>query len=166
MFFNWQEQRGKISGRDLRRDQMKLKISIFLFTVMAILLMSCSTATSTQVVETQTRVATVTTITPEIDPVAVMDAKRAEVLTYLTDLSNEPFKGVISGQNAYHGTEILAGYTTMIEKLHLETGKYVGIVGVDYEFAKLFKPSELSQTNEVLIKYASEGGLVMITLAP
>src|SRR5688572_1721081 len=105
-------------------------------------------------------------VTRDVDPVAVLDARRTEVLTYITNLSNGPFVGTISGQNAFHGTEIVWGYGTMVEKLHVQTGKWVGILGVDYEFAKAFRPSELSQTNRVLINYARAGGLVAVTLTP
>ncbi len=97
---------------------------------------------------------------------AEMEARRTEVLTYITALSNGPFTGVISGQNCFHGTEIMAGYKNLVDKLHTETGKWVGILGVDYEFLKIFSPTELTLTNVVLINYAQAGGLVMVTLTP
>jgi mannan endo-1,4-beta-mannosidase len=102
---------------------------------------------------------------------AIVDARRTEILDYITNLSNEPFAGVISGQNCYHGTEILSsswvrGYANMIEKLHTETGQWIGIIGVDYEYLKIFTPEELAQANKALIDYAKAGGLVTITLTP
>jgi len=48
----------------------------------------------------------------------------------------------------------------------MATGKWVGILGVDYEYAKLFTPAELSQTNQVLIDYARAGGLITVTFTP
>jgi mannan endo-1,4-beta-mannosidase len=106
-----------------------------------------------------------------VDP-AIVDNKRTEILTYITDLSYAPsFAGAISGQNCYHGTEILdtsypKGYRNMVEKLHEETEKWVGILGVDYEFAQLFTPSQLSAANKVLIDYARAGGIITITFTP
>ncbi len=100
-----------------------------------------------------------------------IDAKRVAILTYITNLSKGPFVGAISGQNAFHGTQILdtayeQGYRKLIEDLHTQTGKWVGILGVDYEFAQIFTPEELSRTNAVLIDYAHKGGLVTINLTP
>lgn len=100
-----------------------------------------------------------------------IDARRVEILDYIANLSNGPFTGVISGQNCYHGTEILSsswarGYANMIEKLHAETGQWVGIMGVDYEFTKIFASEELALANKALIDYAKAGGLVTVTLTP
>jgi mannan endo-1,4-beta-mannosidase len=100
-----------------------------------------------------------------------IDAKRTAILKYITDLSKGPFVGAISGQNAYHGTQILdsapeQGYRKLVEALHTQTGKWVGILGVDYEFAQVFTPDELSRTNAALIDYAGKGGLITITLTP
>jgi mannan endo-1,4-beta-mannosidase len=112
------------------------------------------------------------TVTPtEGFTTAIVDARRTEILDYITNLSNEPFAGVISGQNCYHGTEILStswarGYANMIEKLHTETGQWVGIIGVDYEYLKIFTLEELTQANKALIDYAKAGGIVTITLTP
>jgi mannan endo-1,4-beta-mannosidase len=103
--------------------------------------------------------------TPTFDP-ATNEQRRAEVLAYITKLSNGPFTGSISGQNCFHGTEIANGYLELVLNLHSATGKWVGILGVDYEFAKIFTPDELSQTNRTLIDYSHAGGLIMITLTP
>jgi mannan endo-1,4-beta-mannosidase len=105
-------------------------------------------------------------VTRTVVPPADVDARRAEILAYITDLSTGPYVGTISGQNCYHGTEIIAGYTNLVDKLHTATGKWVGILGVDYEFQKIFTPAELSRTNQVLIDYAQAGGLVAVTLTP
>jgi mannan endo-1,4-beta-mannosidase len=123
--------------------------------------------TATVVVLTDTPTVEATKIVAPAD----VDARRKEVLDYITNLSAGPFAGVISGQNSYHGTEILDqsaqhGYSSMVVALHAKTKKWVGILGVDYEFAKIFTPQELSQTNQVLMDYANAGGLVSITLTP
>jgi mannan endo-1,4-beta-mannosidase len=109
--------------------------------------------------------------TPAAGDDAQIDAKRTAILAYITNLSNGPFVGAISGQNCYHGTQILdnafeQGYKSMVENLHAQTGKWVGILGVDYEFAQVFTADELSQTNKVLIDYAGKGGLITINLTP
>ena len=54
----------------------------------------------------------------------------------------------------------------MIEALHDKTGEWPGIIGLDYEFARSFTPAQLSKANEVLIDYAREGGIVMVTFNP
>jgi mannan endo-1,4-beta-mannosidase len=100
------------------------------------------------------------------DPALVAAARKAEVLTYITNLSNGPFTGAISGQNCFHGPEIVWGYPQLVQQLQVKTGEWVGILGVDYEFAKLFRPDELSQTNRILIEYAREGGLIAVTFTP
>src|SRR5258706_777916 len=102
----------------------------------------------------------------DFDLVTEVNIRRREILTYISNLSSGSLAGTISGQNAYHGTEILGGYKSMVEELHTQTGKWVGILGVDYEFAKNFTPEELSLTNKVLIDYARVGGLITITFTP
>ena len=54
----------------------------------------------------------------------------------------------------------------MIEALHDKTGEWPGIIGVDYEWARSFTPAQLSNANEVLINYAHNGGIVMVTFTP
>jgi mannan endo-1,4-beta-mannosidase len=103
--------------------------------------------------------------TPTYDP-ASNEARRTEVLAYITKLSNGPFVGAISGQNCYHGTELTNGYMDLVVNLHSATGKWVGILGVDYEFAKIFSPEELTLTNQTLIDYAHAGGLIAVTFTP
>jgi mannan endo-1,4-beta-mannosidase len=124
------------------------------------------TATITVTAQSGATKAYTVEVTRAFVPVADVDARRTEILTYITNLSNGPFTGVISGQNCYHGTGILGGYKDLVEKLHTETGNWVGILGVDYEFEKIYTPAELSQTNKVLIDYAQAGGLITITLTP
>jgi mannan endo-1,4-beta-mannosidase len=108
---------------------------------------------------------------PTLTPTYVV-IKRAQVLDYITSLSlASDFRGAISGQNAYHGDEITddsyqRGYRTMIEALHDKTGEWPGIIGVDYEWARSFTPAQLSDANEVLINYAHNGGIVMVTFTP
>jgi mannan endo-1,4-beta-mannosidase len=98
--------------------------------------------------------------------------QRDQVLDYIATLSSAPnFRGAISGQNCYHGDEITdgsyqRGYRTMIEALHEKTGEWPGIIGLDYEWALSFTSAQLSEANDVLIDYAHEGGIVMITFTP
>jgi hypothetical protein len=58
------------------------------------------------------------------------------------------------------------GYKNLVEALHERTGKWVGILGVDYEYAQIFTPEEPSRTNKVLIDYAAKGGLITFNLTP
>lgn len=101
-----------------------------------------------------------------------LEFQRDLVLDFITTLSTAPvFSGAISGQNSFHGDEItddsyLRGYHTMIEALHEKTGEWPGIIGLDYEWARSFTPDQLSQANDVLIDYAREGGIVMVTFTP
>jgi mannan endo-1,4-beta-mannosidase len=104
-----------------------------------------------------------------------MDAKRQKVLGFLTELSQKnttkDFRGSVSGQNCYHGSQILdsaweKGYANMVVNLHAATGQWVGIVGLDYEWFQIFTPKQLSSANKVLIAHAEAGGLVTINLAP
>lgn len=107
-------------------------------------------------------------------PSAEVDAKRVAVLKYITNLSTNnatDFKGAISGQNCYHGDQItdsyyFQGYKSLVEGLYTATGEWVGIIGVDYESWQVFTPDQLSKTNDVLIHYAKNGGLVTINLSP
>jgi mannan endo-1,4-beta-mannosidase len=107
----------------------------------------------------------------DIDHLSInTDAKK--ILKYLIALSNNTINGVIIGQNCGHGSQIadkkdlLMGYDSLVENLHNETGKYVGILGVDYEHDKIFTPEELSECNKVLIDYWNKGGLITINWSP
>jgi len=101
----------------------------------------------------------------------LIEIDKEAIINYITDLSNPPFKGSICGQNCYHGTEIcdaswVSGYKNLVVELYNRIGKWVGMIGVDYEFMKLFTVNELFQTNEVLINYWKKGGLVTIVFTP
>jgi len=103
------------------------------------------------------------------NPDANESAKK--VLKYIAWLSTDDFDGVIAGQNCYHGNQIcsndyLEGFNKLVANLYKETGKWVGIIGIDYEHDKLFSPEELSEANKVLIDYWDKGGLITINWAP
>ncbi len=103
------------------------------------------------------------------DPLAAEDTKR--IYEYLAFLSSDNFNGVISGQNCYHGNEITStsskdGYNNLVVELYNQTGKWVGMIGIDYEFGKVFTLDELSQANQILIDYWSNGGLITINWSP
>ncbi|HYH02219.1 MAG TPA: glycosyl hydrolase [Bacillota bacterium] len=89
------------------------------------------------------------------------------VLKYLATLTERNAQGVISGQNCGHGNEITTGnYLTFIETLHQQTGQYVGMIGIDYEYQKVFSPEELLSANTELKNYWKNGGLVTINWSP
>jgi mannan endo-1,4-beta-mannosidase len=98
--------------------------------------------------------------------------KRAEVLKFIASLSGaKTFRGAISGQNCFHGDEIAddsyqRGYRTMIEALHEKTGKWPGILGLDYEWARCFTSAQLTKANAFLIDYARAGGIIAVTFTP
>ena len=104
----------------------------------------------------------------------MIDEKRQQVLAYITNLSfgnATQYTGTISGQNCYHGNQItdqswIQGYQTMIEDLFDDTGEWVGMIGIDYEYDQIFAPSALSAANQYLIDYANQGGLITINFSP
>lgn len=70
---------------------------------------------------------------------------------------------VLVGQNCYHGNQIYDyGYEELFEGLYHLTGKRASVLSVDYEYARIFTPEELHQTNILLIKHWKAGGLVTI----
>ncbi len=99
-----------------------------------------------------------------VNPNATRDAKR--LYAYLEQLANNSFNGVIVGQNCGHGTEIEIKYHDYIVEMHRRTGKWIGMVGVDYEYMKEYSPAELSRTNKYLIEHWRRGGLVTINFTP
>ncbi|HEX2954835.1 MAG TPA: hypothetical protein VHR47_12750, partial [Bacillota bacterium] len=103
---------------------------------------------------------------PVPPPTSITDVteNKQAILAYLSDLTNDVKPGVISGQNCGHGNEIAASglYNQYIEKLHNNTGQYVGIVGIDYEYMREFTLDELLQANNFLKRHWLQGGLVTI----
>jgi mannan endo-1,4-beta-mannosidase len=107
--------------------------------------------------------------TTPVNPDATEDAKR--ILEYLGGLSSPENPQAVVGQNCYHGNEISAereenGYGNLVAGLYEQTGKWVGMVGVDYEFMKVFTPAELTVANRVLIDHWKKGGLVTVNFSP
>jgi mannan endo-1,4-beta-mannosidase len=98
------------------------------------------------------------------NPDATGDTRRLHA--YLHHLSDDTFNGVIVGQNCGHATEIEQKYEDYIVELHRTTGKWVGMVGVDYEYMREFTPAELSRTNRYLIEHWRRGGLVTVNFTP
>ncbi|HYD42417.1 MAG TPA: glycosyl hydrolase [Anaeromyxobacter sp.] len=94
------------------------------------------------------------------------------VLAYLAAHSTGEFQGTVVGQNAGHGSQIadpantLMGFDALVGDLHDGTGKWVGMVGVDYEHDLVFRPEQLAAANAVLSAHWERGGLVTINWAP
>ncbi len=84
------------------------------------------------------------------------------VLDYIDNLSASSFNGVIAGQNLGHGTEIHQKYNDYVVKLHEQSGKWLGLIGVDYEYMKEYSLAELKEVNAVLKEYWAAGGLITI----
>lgn len=96
----------------------------------------------------------------QVNPNATKDCKA--VYGYINNLGGKE-KRVLVGQNCYHGNQIYEyGYEELYEGLYKSTGKYPAILAVDYEYAKIFTPQELHQTNMKLIDHWKKGGLVTI----
>jgi mannan endo-1,4-beta-mannosidase len=94
------------------------------------------------------------------------NATTKELLNWLAGLSNRPDKRVISGQQLWHGEDAGDGYIHFVERLNDATGKWVGIIGLDY-----CKPwiadgiTDLSRetVNSLAIDWWDAGGLVAFT---
>lgn len=98
------------------------------------------------------------------------DAARLE-LNYLQDLSNGTLPGVLAGQNTGHGDQILnsggtVGYAPLMDTLAAETGERPAVVGLDYEYDRIFTPAQLANANQALIAHWQAGGLVTINWSP
>jgi len=87
---------------------------------------------------------------PASDPQA--SSKTQAVLDYLTNLPNRSDKRVISGQN----TGVNYVTDNLIENIHTATGKYPGLVGVDYFYANN------STTNNQIIAWSNANSLITI----
>jgi len=93
------------------------------------------------------------------------------VLSFIAEHSTGKFSAVISGQNCGHGSQIadpanMMSYESIIGDLAAQTGKYPGMIGVDYEHDRIFTQEQLSACNAVLIDYWNKGGLVTVNWAP
>lgn len=104
------------------------------------------------------------------NPAATAAAR--SVLTFLAAHSTGEFQGTVVGQNSGHGDQIadpthaLMGFHALVESLHAEAGRWVGMVGVDYEHDRIFRPEQLTAANAVLAAHWGRGGLVTINWAP
>ncbi len=88
------------------------------------------------------------------------------LLAYFRDLPNRDENRVISGQMIGQGEGALIGYEQRVEALHESTGKWVGLIGVDYGFGKYTYDSwDLTSANQLIIDYWNQGGLVTISWA-
>lgn len=112
--------------------------------------------------------APVATATPS-DPQASTTARAVQA--YLADLTNEVKTGVLSGQNTGHGNQILntsgtVGYAVLIDPLTAQSGETPAIVGIDYEYDRIFTPDQLTEANSKLISHWQAGGLITINWSP
>jgi len=92
-----------------------------------------------------------------------------KVYDYLWNLSYGSTPGVIVGQNAGHADDYLGStgsYNTEIVALFNQTGKYPGMLGVDYEFTAINSLETLTSVNNSLAAYWNAGGLITINYSP
>jgi len=99
-----------------------------------------------------------------VNPNATANAKK--VLSYLYGLSDAGFNGVIAGQNLGHGNEAAGGYTNLVQSLYNNTGKWIGMIGLDYEYVREYSASELSAANQTLISSWNSGALITVNFSP
>jgi mannan endo-1,4-beta-mannosidase len=93
------------------------------------------------------------------NPNASDDAKK--VLSYTASLPNRPGRRVISGQHlGYRIRDAARGYDDYVVALYEATGKWVGMIGLDYGLG--CTADEISAGNQILIDYWNNGGLVTI----
>jgi mannan endo-1,4-beta-mannosidase len=104
--------------------------------------------------------------TPHCGRTLSLDAQK--VLAYLGRLTNGSEPGVIVGQDCPHGAEICDddAYRRTIEDLYAVSGKWVGLLHVDYEYIREYTPLELSLANQRLIAHWRAGGLVAVSWGP
>jgi len=89
-----------------------------------------------------------------------------KTLALFADLTEGKRDGVISGQNAGHGNEIIEDYAKFIGAINQASGEKPGIVGLDYEFQRQYTLEELLTSNQYLINHWQTGGWVMVTWSP
>jgi len=128
---------------------------------LAMLLSGCSTNNRTTVLVPST--------SKPADAQASMDSRA--VLAYLAALTLDIQPGVIVGQNAGHGNQILnssgyVGYQPLVGALKQQTGELPGLLGLDYEYERIFTPAQLTAANQALIEHWQQGGLVTINWSP
>ncbi|WP_026973500.1 glycosyl hydrolase [Aliagarivorans marinus] len=95
----------------------------------------------------------------------------ARILAYLADLSTNTREGVLAGQQAGHGNQIvddenIMGFAQNVERLYEATGQWPAVLGLDYGHDDWYTQEELSIGNQVLIDHWNQGGLIMLTWVP
>lgn len=86
-----------------------------------------------------------------------MNRAAREVLRFLALLPSRKEKRVVVGQ---HVTEIDPEYETQVVALQRQTGKWPGLLSVQYEGQR--KPLQVAEANRCVLDYWKQGGLVKI----
>ncbi|MCR4413625.1 MAG: glycosyl hydrolase, partial [Thermoguttaceae bacterium] len=90
-----------------------------------------------------------------------MNSTARAVLRYLALLPSRTERRVVVGQ---HVTNIDAEYETQVVELHRRTGKWPGLLSVQYEGQT--KPLQIAEANACALAYWKQGGLVKIKWRP
>jgi mannan endo-1,4-beta-mannosidase len=99
----------------------------------------------------------------------VLSADAARDLAYLARLTNDTdFGGAVVGQDCPHGAGICDddAYERTIGALHTVSGKWIGLLHVDYEYVREYGPAELARVNQRLIEHWRAGGMVSVSWGP
>lgn len=107
-----------------------------------------------------------TTLAPtptRIEPTATQEPPSASgVLAFMSSLTEQKDRRVISGQNLGHGIFVVDGYTRYVNALESAIGSTVGMIGVDYGWNTLHS-DQIRAANQVIIEHWNRGGLVTIS---
>lgn len=94
-----------------------------------------------------------------VNPNATAETKK--VLNWLANLSSKTNNRVISGQHlSYDLSETSSGYQNNIVSLSNLTGKWLAMIGASFGLGA--SVSQISSTNQLLVNYWSQGGLITI----
>ena len=90
---------------------------------------------------------------------------KAKILAYIDQIYKSEQRTVISGQTTCHNqSRALEAQYRYIDELVQKTGKYPGMLAVDYGYTPV--SDRLAETNAYIIDYWNKGGLVSISFHP
>ncbi|PKL84371.1 MAG: hypothetical protein CVV24_00070 [Ignavibacteriae bacterium HGW-Ignavibacteriae-3] len=85
-----------------------------------------------------------------------------KIFNYLKSLNKRESKRIISGQQMNAALEQAVSFDSSAGKIFKSTGKWVGLLGLNYQRTGLGLPSDLKAGNKLLIDHFNNGGLVTV----